>query len=113
MALGEMMAEIHGKVTGFRFLADKIEGVPTCLTAKTSKLELMQGWFDSDPEHSRVRVALEEIYSLLLVAFPSRASVRRITLGEIRIKANRSLSEIGCLDVGPHFGTEQARTCRK
>ncbi len=27
------------------------------LTAKTSELELMQGWFDSDPEHSRVRVA--------------------------------------------------------
>ncbi len=26
------------------------------LTAKTSELELMQGWFDSDPEHSRVRV---------------------------------------------------------
>jgi len=27
------------------------------LTAKTTKLELMQGWFDSDPEHARVRVA--------------------------------------------------------
>jgi quercetin dioxygenase-like cupin family protein len=27
------------------------------LTAKTSELELMQGWFDSDPEHARVRVA--------------------------------------------------------
>ncbi len=27
------------------------------LTSKTSELELMQGWFDSDPEHSRVRVA--------------------------------------------------------
>ena len=26
------------------------------LTAKTTELELMQGWFDSDPEHSRVRV---------------------------------------------------------
>jgi|Tabmets5t2r1_1033131.scaffolds.fasta_scaffold02995_5 quercetin dioxygenase-like cupin family protein len=26
------------------------------LTAKTSELELMQGWFDSDPEHTRVRV---------------------------------------------------------
>jgi quercetin dioxygenase-like cupin family protein len=26
------------------------------LTAKTAELELMQGWFDSDPEHSRVRV---------------------------------------------------------
>jgi quercetin dioxygenase-like cupin family protein len=27
------------------------------LTARTSELELLQGWFDSDPEHSRVRVA--------------------------------------------------------
>jgi quercetin dioxygenase-like cupin family protein len=27
------------------------------LTAKTSELELLQGWFDSDPEHTRVRVA--------------------------------------------------------
>jgi quercetin dioxygenase-like cupin family protein len=27
------------------------------LTAKTSDLDLMQGWFDSDPEHLRVRVA--------------------------------------------------------
>ena len=27
------------------------------LTAKTTELELMQGWFDSDPEHTRVRVA--------------------------------------------------------
>jgi quercetin dioxygenase-like cupin family protein len=26
------------------------------LTAKTRELELMQGWFDSDPEHTRVRV---------------------------------------------------------
>jgi hypothetical protein len=26
------------------------------LTAKTSEPELMQGWFDSDPEHTRVRV---------------------------------------------------------
>lgn len=26
------------------------------LTAKTGELELMQGWFDSDPEHTRVRV---------------------------------------------------------
>jgi quercetin dioxygenase-like cupin family protein len=26
------------------------------LTAKTSEVELMQGWFDSDPEHTRVRV---------------------------------------------------------
>ena len=26
------------------------------LTAKTTELVLMQGWFDSDPEHSRVRV---------------------------------------------------------
>jgi len=26
------------------------------LTAKTSELELMQGWFDSDPEHTRARV---------------------------------------------------------
>jgi quercetin dioxygenase-like cupin family protein len=26
------------------------------LTAKTSELELMQGWFESDPEHTRVRV---------------------------------------------------------
>ena len=26
------------------------------LTAKTSELELMQAWFDSDPEHTRVRV---------------------------------------------------------
>ena len=26
------------------------------LIAKTRELELMQGWFDSDPEHSRVRV---------------------------------------------------------
>ena len=26
------------------------------LTAKTTELELLQGWFDSDPEHSRVRV---------------------------------------------------------
>jgi quercetin dioxygenase-like cupin family protein len=26
------------------------------LTAKTSELELMQGWFDSDPGHTRVRV---------------------------------------------------------
>ena len=26
------------------------------LTAKTTELELMQGWFDSDPEHARVRV---------------------------------------------------------
>ena len=27
------------------------------LTVKTTELELMQGWFDSDPEHMRVRVA--------------------------------------------------------
>jgi quercetin dioxygenase-like cupin family protein len=27
------------------------------LMAKTSELELMEGWFDSDPEHTRVRVA--------------------------------------------------------
>lgn len=27
------------------------------LSAKTTKLELMQGWLDSDPEHTRVRVA--------------------------------------------------------
>jgi len=27
------------------------------LTAKTTELELMQGWFDSDPERARVRVA--------------------------------------------------------
>jgi quercetin dioxygenase-like cupin family protein len=27
------------------------------LTATTSELELMQGWFDSDPDHTRVRVA--------------------------------------------------------
>ena len=27
------------------------------LTARTTELELMQGWFDSDPEHTRVRVA--------------------------------------------------------
>jgi len=27
------------------------------LTATTTELELMQGWFDSDPEHARVRVA--------------------------------------------------------
>ena len=27
------------------------------LTAKTTKLDLMQGWFDSDPKHSRVHVA--------------------------------------------------------
>jgi quercetin dioxygenase-like cupin family protein len=27
------------------------------LTAKTTDLELMQGWFDSDPDHARVRVA--------------------------------------------------------
>jgi quercetin dioxygenase-like cupin family protein len=27
------------------------------LTAKTTELELMQGWFDSDPEHARARVA--------------------------------------------------------
>jgi quercetin dioxygenase-like cupin family protein len=26
------------------------------LTAKTGELELMQGWFDNDPEHTRVRV---------------------------------------------------------
>jgi quercetin dioxygenase-like cupin family protein len=26
------------------------------LTARTSELELMQGWFESDPEHTRVRV---------------------------------------------------------
>jgi quercetin dioxygenase-like cupin family protein len=26
------------------------------LTAKTSELKLMRGWFDSDPEHTRVRV---------------------------------------------------------
>jgi quercetin dioxygenase-like cupin family protein len=26
------------------------------LTAKTTELELMQGWHDSDPEHTRVRV---------------------------------------------------------
>ena len=26
------------------------------LTAKTSERELMQGWFDGDPEHTRVRV---------------------------------------------------------
>jgi quercetin dioxygenase-like cupin family protein len=26
------------------------------LIAKTTELELLQGWFDSDPEHSRVRV---------------------------------------------------------
>jgi quercetin dioxygenase-like cupin family protein len=26
------------------------------LTVKTSELELMQGWFDSDPQHARVRV---------------------------------------------------------
>jgi quercetin dioxygenase-like cupin family protein len=29
----------------------------TVLTVKTSELELMQGWLDSDPEHTRVRVA--------------------------------------------------------
>jgi quercetin dioxygenase-like cupin family protein len=29
---------------------------PEMLTAKTSELELMEGWFDSDPEHTRVRV---------------------------------------------------------
>ena len=27
------------------------------LTAKTTELQLMQGWLDSDPEHARVRVA--------------------------------------------------------
>ena len=27
------------------------------LTARTTELQLMQGWFDSDPEHARVRVA--------------------------------------------------------
>jgi quercetin dioxygenase-like cupin family protein len=27
------------------------------LTAKTTALELMQGWFESDPEHARVQVA--------------------------------------------------------
>ena len=27
------------------------------LTARTTELELMQGWFDSEPEHTRVRVA--------------------------------------------------------
>ena len=27
------------------------------LTVKTSGLELMQGWFDSDPQHARVRVS--------------------------------------------------------
>jgi quercetin dioxygenase-like cupin family protein len=27
------------------------------LTAKTSELELMEGWVDGDPEHARVRVA--------------------------------------------------------
>jgi quercetin dioxygenase-like cupin family protein len=27
------------------------------LTAKTTELELTQGWFESDPEHARVRVA--------------------------------------------------------
>ena len=27
------------------------------LIVKTTELELMQGWFDSDPEHTRVRVA--------------------------------------------------------
>jgi quercetin dioxygenase-like cupin family protein len=27
------------------------------LSVKTTKLELMQGWFDSDPQHTRVRVA--------------------------------------------------------
>jgi len=27
------------------------------LTAKTTELELMQGWLDSDPEHARVQVA--------------------------------------------------------
>jgi quercetin dioxygenase-like cupin family protein len=27
------------------------------LTATTTELELMQGWFDSDPDHARVRVA--------------------------------------------------------
>jgi quercetin dioxygenase-like cupin family protein len=27
------------------------------LTVKTTELELTQGWFDSDPEHMRVRVA--------------------------------------------------------
>ena len=26
------------------------------LTAQTSELELLQGWFDSDPEHTRVSV---------------------------------------------------------
>jgi quercetin dioxygenase-like cupin family protein len=26
------------------------------LTARTSELELMQGWFESDPEHTRLRV---------------------------------------------------------
>jgi len=26
------------------------------LTVKTNELELMQGWFDSDPQHARVRV---------------------------------------------------------
>jgi quercetin dioxygenase-like cupin family protein len=29
---------------------------PEMLTAKTSELELMEGWFASDPEHTRVRV---------------------------------------------------------
>jgi quercetin dioxygenase-like cupin family protein len=29
---------------------------PEMLTAKTSELELMEGWFESDPEHTRVRV---------------------------------------------------------
>jgi quercetin dioxygenase-like cupin family protein len=33
-----------------------MKGEPGMLIAKTTELELMQGWFDSDPEHSRVRV---------------------------------------------------------
>jgi quercetin dioxygenase-like cupin family protein len=33
-----------------------MKGETDMLTAKTTELELMQGWFDSDPEHARVRV---------------------------------------------------------
>jgi quercetin dioxygenase-like cupin family protein len=33
-----------------------MKGASQMLTAKSSELELMEGWFDSDPERTRVRV---------------------------------------------------------
>ena len=43
------------------------------LTARTTELELMQGWFASDPEHARGRVAFPS------TSGPARATVRSST----------------------------------